>query len=403
MKPALVTAIVLFVAFGCGRDQTVAERQRDALPHAAAQHLIEANRAFDRGVYEAALALSDSVEKYAPDLADLHFLRGAIYTQLNQLEISQAAYERVLEIDAGYRGARFNMGLNNFRRGKLRDAIDLYTAEASEIGSTTALYQELGRAYQKLGVPDSAQAAYEAALDIDPAYTTAYMWLGQLLEETGDLEGALAASLKGLALRPDDLDYQYIVGTQYFRLDDAVAALSYLEPVAKARAWHHGAQFNLGQVYMRLGREQEAQTYFARADSAQQLQQSINEAQDAINHDPESLDNWINLGRLLRQSGQYDRAIEAYKVALVIMPWNLELQNNLGILEMESGNLEVAIGRFEAILREDPSMDAVRLNLGVAYANSGDSVMARFVWEDLLKRSPGHAVAQAFLSQLESD
>ena len=238
---------------------------------------------------------------------------------------------------------------------------------------------------------------------MDSTFAMAYMWLGQLLEESGDLERALASSLEGLALRPDDLDYQYLVGTQYFRMGDAASALPYLEQVANARTWHHGAQFNLGQVYMRLEREEEAQTFFARADSAQQLQQSINEAQDAINHDPESLDNWINLGRLLRASGQYDRAIEAYKVALVIMPWNLELQNNLGILEMENGNLENAAGRFRAILREAPSMHAVRLNLGIAYIRSGDTLGARTVWEGLLERSPSHPTAKDFLAQLERE
>ena len=210
------------------------------------------------------------------------------------------------------------------------------------------------------------------------------------------------SSLTGLRMRPDNLDYQYIVGTQYFRMDEVEAALPYLEPVAAARQWHHGAQFNLGQVYMRLGREEEAQVYFARADSAQQLQQKINEAQDAINHDPESLDNWIRLAENLRTAGQYDRAIAAYEVALAIMPWNTALQINLAVLHMENGDLGEAVGRLEAIVRAYPDMDAARFNLGVAYAKSERYDAARFQWSQILVRTPGHGGAQAMLAYLDA-
>ena len=398
-----VIACILMLSVGC-RDAdrlSVTQKQRASLPASVAQFLIEGQRALDRGVYEVALAMTDSVERYAPDLADLHYLRGAVYTQLNQLEIAQAAYQTVLEIDPDYAGARFQLGLNSFRRGKLRDAISLYTAER-DVGVTSALAHELGRAYAKLGEPDSARSAYEEAIGIDSANTTAYMWLGQLLEESGDLEEALLVSLAGLRQRPNDLDYQYIIGTQYFRSEQAENALPFLEPVAEQWPWHHGAQFNLGRVYMRLGREGDAQVYFARADSAQQLQQQINEAQDAINRDPETFENWLNLGTLLRQGGQFDRAIEAYKVAVTFMPGNLHLQNNLAIMFMENGDSETSISRFRAILRSDPCFMEAWLNLGVVYANDDRIEDARWAWEQLLTHAPGHVAAKDFLAQLDA-
>lgn len=396
---------LIVVVSGCREPVGIAQQQRNNLSPRVSRYMIEAEGAFSRGVYELALVYTDSAEAYVPDLADLHFLRGKIYTQLNQLQVAQAAYEVVLEIDPEYAGARFDMGLNSFRRGKLRDAINFYLEEELEVGPTTALYHELGRAYAKIGVPDSAEAAYEQALLLDPEHTTTYMWLGQLLEETGDLEGALEMSLNGLRLRPDDLDYQYIVGTQYFRLDSAEAALSYLEPVAKEWTWHHGAQFNLGQVYMRLGQEAEAEIYFARADEAQQLQQRVNEAQNAINNDPTSPANWIELGNRLRESKRYSRAIEAYKNGLTIqVPPGLALymQTNLATLYMECGDLSEAGRRFEAILRADPDLSIARLNLGIVYAQGGKFDEARATWRELLEREPRNTAAQSYLEQLDT-
>ena len=400
MKHAIPITLLLA---GCalGDSSTITEKKRETVPAQAARFLVEGERAFERGVYGVALAMTDSVEQIVPDLADLHFLRGKVYTQLNQLETAQFAFQMVLDLDPEYPGARFEMGLNNFRRGKLRDAIDLYREEA-ELGEWSGLLHELGRAYAKLGEADSARAAYEVAIGLDPDNATAFMWLGQLLEESGDMQEALETSLQGLALRPDNLDYQYIVGTQYFRTERAEEALPYLEPVARERPWHHGAQFNLGQVYMRLGREEEARTYFARADSAQQVQQEVNEAQDAINHNPETLENWLLLAGLLRGSRQFDKAIVSYKVIVSFITWDLSLQNNLAILFMEDGQHEVAIDRFQAILRADSTLMSAWLNLGVAYANSGESAMARSAWERLLSIAPGHATAREFLSRLES-
>lgn len=398
-------ALLLLAAAGCssrqGDGRSVTALQRLTVDPKVGQFLIEAQRAYERGAYEMALAFSDSAEQYAPNLADIHFLRGVVYTQLNQLPIAQAAYEVVLELDPVYPGARYNMGLNAFRRGKLRDAITYYQAER-EIEASSNLMLELGRAYAKLGEPDSARIAYEEALVLDSTNATIYMWLGQLYEELGDFEQALTYSRKGLRLRPDDLDYKYIIGSLLYRSGEVDEAVGYLEPVAAARPWHHGAQFNLGQVLMRLGREDDAQPYFARADSAQQMQQKINEAQETINRDPQLLDNWIELGTLLRQSGQLDLAVEAFKVATSLQPRNLFLQSNLALLMMESGDTEAAIRRYRAILGLDSTLADVWLNLGVAYANSDRKDEARAAWQQTLKYKPGHAAARAYLAQLDN-
>ena len=403
--PLYVILIGGLMMAGCQQEASIAEKQRVLLPPTVANYMVEAEKAFTRGVYEVALAYTDSVEAYAPDLADLHFLRGKIYTQLNQLQVAQAAYQVVLEIDPKYVGARFDLGLNSFRRGKLRDAVNYYREEELEVGPTTALYHELGRTYAKLGVPDSAEVAYKQALELDPEHTTTYMWLGQLLEETGNLEEALEMSLAGLKIRPDDLDYQYIVGTQYFRIDSAAAARRYLEPVAQQWSWHHGAQFNLGQAYMRLGMESEAEVYFKRAEQAQQLQQRVNEAQNDINNDPNSPANWIELGNRLRESKKYGRAIEAYKNGLSLnIPPGLALymQTNLATLYLECGDPQEAMKRLEAILRADPDLTTARLNLGIAYAQSGMLEQARTTWLDVTEREPSNPIARNFLEQLES-
>jgi tetratricopeptide (TPR) repeat protein len=399
----IVGSLILLIA-ACGPRDTrdglsITERRRLTVDPRVGPFLLEAQQAYERGVYEMALAFTDSAERLAPDLADLHFLRGAVYTQLNQLPIAEAAYEVVLELDPAYPGAHYNQGLNASRRGKLRDAVTHFEAERS-LSESSDLMLELGRVYSRLGEPDSARMAYERAIILDDSNATAYMWMGQLFEELGDFDRALEYSQKGLALRPGELDYQYIIGSLLYRDGQIEEALPYLEPVAEAQPWHHGAQFAMGQVLTRLGREPEAQRYFVQADTAQQRQQRVNELQEAINLEPTGLDNWVKLGTLLRESGRIELAIEAFKVATSLQPENLFLQSNLALLMMENAETDAAIRRFRAILSLDSTLADVWANLGVAYANTSRPDAAREAWETALRYNPGNQTLRAYLAEL---
>ena len=398
-----ILAVLVLAAMGCSPDgdarTTITERKRTLVGPQVAAFMLDAQRAYEMGSYVAALAFTDSVEALAPDLADLHYVRGNVYTQLNRLEIAQAAYETVLELDPEYAGARYNLGLLSARMGRLRDAIDWLRKEG-ELKNTSNVQLELGRAYAKLGEPDSARMAYEASLELDDSNSTTYMWLGQLYEELGEMDEALEVSRKGLALRPDDPDYQYVVGSLLSRMGRDAEAEGYLRRVAEQQPWHHGAQVNMGQVLMRLGKEDEAQPYFERADSAQQLNQQITEAEDAINREPRAIERWIELGQLLRKSGDLEKAIEAFKVAVALDPWNMRMQSNLALLHMETGDTRTAIRRYRAIVSVDSSMADVWLNLGAAYANAGNREQAERAWQKVIELEPGHPVARSYLARV---
>ena len=385
-----------------GVSMTKTEKLRLQLSPDVGAFMAEGEVAFQKGNYNLAFALMDSVEAIVPDLADLHFMRGRIFTRLNDLDLSQTSYERVIALDPEYRGVRYNMGLNASRRGLLRQAVDLFLEEeAVNPEPLPLLYLELGKTYAKLGEPDSARTAYETAIDMDPNYATAYMWLGQLLEEIGDLDEALDYSKKGAALKPEDPDYQYIIGTLYYRKGELEEAVQYLEPIADEMRWHQGAQYNLGQSLMRLGREDEAQAYLAQADSAQKRQQAINEAVNGINTDPGNRDRWVHLATLQWETGQLDRAVESYNNAINIDPANFGLQSNFARMLIESGQFEAGVERYQRILRLRPEMYEVWNNLGAAYANHGAYEEARAVWERVLEMNPSNTPAKAFLQQLE--
>ena len=393
---------IVLMTGGCGPEADAPSRtelvRRNTDPKAV-QFLLEAQQAFETGYYSAALVLADSAGHYAPDLADIPFMRGRIFTALRQLDLATEAYEKTLELDPEYPGVWFNMGNNAYMHGESAGALALYRRERG-VAETTDYLTQLGRAYADTGKPDSARWAYERAIAADSSNSTAYMWLGQLYEDAGDFAEALSYSEQGIALDPDNLNYAYVYGVQRLRNGDLEAAAEILTRVADGIPWHYPAHYNLGQALNGLGQVEQGAQYLARADTLLAMQQEVEEWVERIKTNSTEPLLWIEYGEALRRSGRMEEAIEALTVAFSLRPQWLELQNNIANLYLSAGDTTLALGRYEALLEVAPDQPDVWLNLGTLHALTGDYMEARTAWETVLRHAPDHAEARYYLSQL---
>ncbi len=332
----LACCLGLLIGAGCasesGREaDSVTEAQRRALDPRAASFMNDAQRAYRQGAYHIALALADSAAQYAPDLADAPFIRGLIYSKLNRFDASQAAYEKALALDSAYRSAWFNLGHNAFLQGRYREALGFYRNEEAAIEATpkadkqaspsqyravlSAVLLQIGRAYVKLGVADSARAFYEHALAADSSNAQAFSWMSELNGQAGDLDQALAHARRAYQLDPNNPEYRYGVGAFLVRTGQIEEALGHLEAVLAQQPWHVGAHYNLGRALMTLGRRDEAQRYLEKTDSLQQRNADIALAQLATFQYPNDPTRWRQLAGLLLNAVRLGEARQAYDVA----------------------------------------------------------------------------------------
>jgi tetratricopeptide (TPR) repeat protein len=91
----------------------------------------------------------------------------------------------------------------------------------------------------------------------------------------------------------------------------------------------------------------------------------------ALEHDPNYVSAYNNLGVAYNSRGAYDKAIEVYQKALKIENNNAELYFNLGIAYDNRGSYQEAIKAYKSALALEPNDPKARNNLGVAYDNSG--------------------------------
>ena len=406
---------VLFLIPGCNSkpDSTVSsktEKQRQDLDPRVTLKLIQAEDSFRQGAFSVALQLIDSAEVYAPELADIPFLRGRILSELSQFKQAQVAYEKVVSLDSCYRSAWFKLGNSAFRQNQYYKALSMYRKErqvAHEMEKAQGLdfnqeqhgtiLLQLGHTFSELGEIDSAEQAFQQAIAIDGSYAQAYYELGNLFRDNGQFEEALKHSRRAFSLDPDNVDYNYILGSLLLQTGQVQKAIGHLEMVVQRRPGDYGACYNYGQALVTAGRVEEGHRFLAMVDSLQSLQSEINQAKLTAEMNPNVLKRWVELADLLHSAGRYEVALHYYKTALYLSPRNVALQNRAAQMSLSTGDTIGAINRYRDLLWQNPSLVEVWVNLGVVYAQTDRVEEARQAWGNALRFQPDHIKARAWL------
>lgn len=409
MARRLAFTLVVFSLLlgGCGTGEDAESGETNAMSRRAVDDttvsmLVHSQQALQQGALRKALALADSVVQRAPRLADGHFQRGRVLSELKRFDDAEKEYREVLSLNPQYQGAWFNLGNNAYRRQNYEDALRYFKNEHDKHPSASTLV-EIGKTYGRRGAPDSARQAYEEALSRDSTHAAAHARLGQLYEEEGEIETALQHSRRAVELDSTDVNYRYVVGSQLFQLGRYEEAIEHLQAVIEARPWHQGAHYNLGQALVRTGRRDRGKTYLAEADSLDEQQREIERLESVARDEPGSPERWRTLAEAYREAGRLEDAREAYGIALYLRPQDPRLRDKLAQLAAGQGQYEAAVAHYRNLLRRHPDFNEGWFNLGVVYARNGDEEKARKVWKRLLQRDPDHERARSYLARLEEE
>lgn len=157
----------------------------------------------------------------------------------------------------------------------------------------------------------------------------------------GNTDEALAFYQKALALRSDHPDAHYGLATVHFLLGDLNTSAHHFKEVTRLDPTKAGAYINLGAVYNRLERYDDA----------------INVLRRGISLDHNRAEGYYNLGLVYRKLGQPDMAIQAYREATRVNPRMGDAHYNLANLFLERGQLPQAISHYKLALETRPNWE----------------------------------------------
>jgi tetratricopeptide (TPR) repeat protein len=323
------------------------------------------------------------------------------------------------------------MVLGHLQLGESRqdEALATYEKAAALRPNDPALSTALGDLYRQAGKVDQARAAYDKALaatsDKGKKKPLLRLLAGLALDKN-DIAAAKAYFDRSIELDPGDAQLRLDLAdalARFKRFDEAIAALRVAEGRLKADPARRVEVISrIGQTYEAAGKEDDAIREYRRAMAATQkgyyLRKELTERIIEIHRHKQTLTvlvgqlesewkpgsrgyfEWDVMARLHEETGNQEKALEAYRKAVAAAPFELETQRRLIALYENSGREADALKQYEAVIRVAPGEPRFQLELAERLWRRGDEKRAIALLHRVEARFGGDPGVQSALADL---
>ncbi len=258
------------------------------------------------------------------NLAQAHYNLGQALAQLERWDEAVLEYQRAISFGFSRAEVRHHLGYALMKlecwieaEVELRKAVELHPGSAM-------VWQHLGDVLQELGQRNEAVEIYRQALEIEPKSVEILEHLGNTLHQLGFLDEAIAAFRRAVWIKPN-----------LVRVHDKLAAI-----------FCKKGQQDQAEIWKRLG--QGLKSYSPTLEELIQQQKQLEEAVgvETIDVQVNSDDPWEipqKLADILRDRGELDKAVDAYRYAIDVNPSNSQSYQNLGAVLKQQGKHKEAV------------------------------------------------------------
>jgi len=324
-----------------------------------------------------------------------------------EAERAEMAYEKAMQIFPEYLEKRYFIA-NQYLEEGLTDLLGACQSPRQVLSHYAKIYANLGKTYLQVGKLEKARERLEQALQIDPALIDSWQTLAVVYQRQGSPQAARQAMAEKhyQTARAAAAQQQYAV------------AVAECQDAVDYRPDHAAAYALLGDLWIRMGKQQDGDAAFARAfrlapDDSQVLihkanallgQQRWQEAQSlfvqALERQPDSREALEKLVGLLQRQGDdqatapyrarlnylqgqdmqfaglWDQAYEAFRTAAELAPNVADYLAAQGyLLAQKHLNVE-AVQVLQAALVLDPRNSTALYGLGVVYGDQKEFDLA---------------------------
>ncbi|KAJ1878687.1 TOM (translocase of outer membrane) complex component, partial [Kickxella alabastrina] len=148
--------------------------------------------------------LLEKAQSVDPENAEVYFQKGQV--RFLKQEFAEAAkdYERAAELDPDFVYPRIQLGVVQFKIGKMQDAMETFSTAMQRFPMRSDLYNYYGEVLAEQGGTESAIAAFERAVELDKKNPLPYVNQAiAMFQSTGDTPKALDLIKCALSVDPE--------------------------------------------------------------------------------------------------------------------------------------------------------------------------------------------------------
>jgi tetratricopeptide (TPR) repeat protein len=236
--------------------------------------------------------------------------------------------------------------------------------------------------------PDEARREFEAVRKAVGDHPNVMYYLGRLEVDARNYTAAIHDLNEAIA-EPPFPDTSYYLGFAYFKDDQLPEAAKWLEEAVKQNPRDARMSYQLGLVYRKQGREEDARKTLSDSESlrqqndldsrvrrecAQKLQTAtLEEARATCDqlYDDNNADKLTELGSLYGQYGQPEAALKPLQRAAELSPQSPQTQYNLALTYFRVNQPEQARASLESALKRWPDLFQLNALYGVVLLRQG--------------------------------
>ena len=277
----------------------------------------------------------------------------------------------------------------------LERSLSALQADIERRPEVAALHVELATALARQRRYTEAEARYRRALAIDEHLSSAWIGLGRLYADRGDLGQAVEALEEAIALDPMLAEPHYLMGNIRLRQQRLAQAVPLYERAIELEPGHLQAYFNLGGLHLRqtdygpaldvlrrglvaLPQNVELMFQLARVHFAQaQYAVALEVLAGVVAAEPARVEAHELIAQIHLALEDPAEAHEALRQGLRADSTSAVLQARLGILLLQQGVVDEAVRRLQRALYAAPDRSEVYYNLGQALSRRGQEARGR--------------------------
>lgn len=268
-------------------------------------------------------------------------------------------FKKAIELKPDYYAALYDMG---WCMNDTKDYVGaMQTLRKARVGWSTVpkVYFELGYAFEKNNMYDSAAMSYSKCLELKPDYSLAHKQMGYIAYIREDYTKALPYFASYELFAKDSIKdylYWYRKGFSSNAIKNYADAIPALEKALQYKSDYVNSYLELGFANSKLKRNDEAFSYY----------------QKAINLDPKSHIGYNGTAEVYRDNiKNIDEAMNWYKKSLALVTDERKASFGMGYCLNSKGKYSEAIPYFKKAIEKEATYTAAYVELGYSYYMTG--------------------------------